>query len=294
MPDELKDKNTKPAEQEMLKQEDTDEPEENGVRGHIIEHLSELRKRIFISIITVIGILGICMWQAPRIVDWLRAPMDKINKQLVESRIENAEGEDAVAAKELKELSLKAIRPIEVFMSVLKMSFFLALFLSLPIVLYQIWAFISPGLRDNERSAFLPTLFFCPFMFMGGVSFGYYLVLEFALTFFVEFSASFGVEPMWSFDAYLSFVSWFLIGFGAVFEMPLVIIALAKMGLVTHGFLNRNRRYAIVAIFALAAIVTPTTDPWTMTLMALPMWALYEISVIWVYFAHKKRRQLEE
>lgn len=269
---------------------------DNGQREHrapIIEHLSELRKRIMISLLSIIALMSIALWQSDLIVGWLRAPLDNVRQEAADKAAKLAEqnGEDFNAELAVPPAMLISLKPIEVFMAVLKMCFFLTLFLALPIILYQIWAFIKIGLKENEGAAILPTLFACPVMFIGGVLFGYYLVLEFALGFFVEFSAAYGVQSAWNFDAYLSFVSWFLIGFGLVFEMPLVIIALAKMGLVTHSFLNRNRRYAIVIIFALAAIITPTTDPWTMTLMAIPMWALYEISVLWVYFAHRKKNK---
>lgn len=176
----------------------------------------------------------------------------------------------------------------EAFFTYLKVSFLAGILLATPVILYQFWMFVAPGLYDKERRLMLPIVFLSSFFFVGGALFGYFIVFPFGFQFFLGFATE-TIKPLPSMREYLSFSSKLLIAFGLVFELPLVVTFLAKLGIVSVDFLKKNRKYALLLFFVAAAILTPP-DVITQIMMALPLMVLYEISIIGarLFGKHKK------
>ena len=178
----------------------------------------------------------------------------------------------------------------EAFFTYLKVAFLSGLFLSAPVILYQFWMFVSPGLYKKERRLLIPIVILSSFFFVGGALFGYFIVFPFGFEFFLGFATEL-IRPMPSMREYLAFASKLLIAFGLVFELPLIIIFFVRLGLISIDFLKRNRKYALLIFFAGAAILTPP-DVVTQVMMAGPLMALYEISIIGAkLFAKKKSNE---
>ncbi|MEE8541370.1 MAG: twin-arginine translocase subunit TatC [Desulfobacterales bacterium] len=174
----------------------------------------------------------------------------------------------------------------EAFFTYLKVALLSGLMLSAPIILYQFWLFVAPGLYDKERRLLLPIVILSTFFFLGGALFGYFIVFPWGFKFFLGF-ASETIQPLPSMKEYLSFSAKLLLAFGLVFEMPLVITFLAKLGLVSVDFLRKNRKYALLLFFVGAAILTPP-DVVTQVMMAGPLMLLYEISILGARIFQKK------
>jgi len=166
----------------------------------------------------------------------------------------------------------------EAFFTYLKVSFLTAILAATPIILYQFWMFVAPGLYSKERRLLLPIVFLSTFFFLGGALFGYFIVFPWGFKFFLGFATEW-IRPLPSMKEYLSFSSKLLLAFGLVFELPLVVTFLAKLGLVSVDFLKKNRKYALLLFFVGAAILTPP-DVVTQVMMAFPLMLLYEISII--------------
>jgi sec-independent protein translocase protein TatC len=175
---------------------------------------------------------------------------------------------------------LKSLGPADTLTVTFKMALLFGFGFSSPWLAYQTWRFIGPALYKHEKKH---VIIFCSSAvgcFMAGVAFAYFLVLPTVLSFFYRYSVSVGITPEWAITNYYSFVSAFLAGFGIVFEMPVAAIILAWLGLVTSQTLAKYRRHAIVAIFIVAAIFTPSPDVASQLMMAIPMVVLYEISIL--------------
>jgi sec-independent protein translocase protein TatC len=249
---------------------DNDKPEED--KMPLVSHLEELKTRLM-RILVVVGIgFGACYL----IKDWT---FKIITQPLV----------DAMPAQS----SMIFTGLPEAFFIHMKIAFFASLLLTAPYTLFEIWRFISPGLYHNEKKHVLPFIFFSTLLFAGGVLFGYFIALPPAFAFFVSFSTDF-LKPMISFREYLSLTLTFLLAFGLCFEMPVFMFFLAKLGIVNAKMLAKQRRYAILVIFIVAAILTPSPDAVSQILMAIPLMILYEISIIVVKFARKKKPSPEE
>jgi sec-independent protein translocase protein TatC len=177
----------------------------------------------------------------------------------------------------------------EAFFTFLKAAFLSGILLTSPILIYQFWMFVAPGLYQKERRMLLPIVFLSSLFFIGGALFGYYIVFPWGFKFFLGF-ASDTIKPLPSMKEYLSFASKMLLAFGLVFELPLVITFLAKLGLVSVGFLKKNRKYALLLFFAGAAILTPP-DVVTQIMMALPLMVLYEVSILGARIFGKKKEK---
>lgn len=177
----------------------------------------------------------------------------------------------------------------EAFFTFLKAAFICALMLASPVIIYQFWMFTAPGLYDKEKRLLIPILLLSILFFVGGALFGYFVVFPFGFEFFLSF-ASETIRPMPSMKEYLGFASKLLLAFGLVFELPLVITFLARLGLVTVAMLKKFRKYTILAIFVAAAILTPP-DFITQIFMALPMILLYELSIISARIFGRKKQQ---
>jgi sec-independent protein translocase protein TatC len=233
-------------------------------------HLEELRSRL-IRIFTVIAVLFVgCYFFKEWFFHILTAPLENILPD--------------------KGAMIFTSLP-EAFFTYLKVAFFAAVFLASPYILYQIWKFISPGLYEREKRYVAPFVIFSTIFFLGGALFAYYVVFPFGFRFFLAFGTDF-IRPMLSVREFLSFSMKVLLAFGVVFELPIFMFFLAKIGLVNSRMLVKNRKYAILLAFIVAAILTPP-DAVTQVLMAIPLLILYEISV-WVVRRGEERKKKEE
>jgi sec-independent protein translocase protein TatC len=233
----------------------------------LTEHLIELRKRIFrIVIILLIG-FGACYYYKNLVFDIITKPLTKVlpkNGYLIYTGL------------------------TEAFFVYMKLAFFASLIITSPFILYQIWKFISPGLLLKEKKYVVPFVLSSTLLFISGVLFGYFIALPPAFEFFVSFNNQY-LQAMISFGDYLSLFVTFLLGFGLSFELPIFIFFLAKLGIVNAKMLSKQRRYAILIIFIVAAILTPSPDALSQILMAIPLMFLYEISIFVARFAEKKK-----
>ena len=224
------------------------------------DHLDELRTTLFhISITTVVAMVA-CYALSDSLRDLLLSPFVK-----AAATIGSGAG------------SLVLLRPTEGFVVQLKLALFAGLIVSSPLNFWHLWRFISPGLHENERRAALPFISVATLLFLTGVLFGFQ-ILAYTTGFFLQFATA-EVSNQWSLSAYIGFVTQMLLAFGIIFELPLVIWILARMGLVTQHTLRQYRRHAIVVILVISAILTPP-DPVSQLVMAVPLWLLYELSVL--------------
>ena len=175
----------------------------------------------------------------------------------------------------------------EAFFTYLKVSFLTGLMVASPILLYQFWMFVAPGLYQKERRLMVPIVILSSFFFVGGALFGYFVVFPWGFKFFMGFATD-TIRPLPAMKEYFGFSAKLLLAFGLVFELPLVITFMAKLGIVSVDFLKKNRKYALLLFFAGAAILTPP-DVITQVLMALPLMVLYEISIIGAKIFGKKK-----
>jgi len=177
----------------------------------------------------------------------------------------------------------------EAFFTKLKVALIAAIFVASPVVLYQIWQFVAPGLYDTEKRYARPFVFFGTFFFVAGATFCYLLVLPVGYRFFMEQYGTIGVEPQIRISEYLTFTARMLLAFGATFELPVFTFFLARVGLVTHRMMLRTARYAVLVIFIVAAMLTPGPDVASQLLMAGPLLVLYALSIGVAYVFGKTR-----
>ena len=241
-------------------------PSAEDSRMPITGHLEELRSRLIKVVWTLLGGMVLAYAVSDRLIGWLRRPLAG---------------------------DLYFFSPTEAFWVAIKVSFFAGLFLSFPVILYQIWRFVGPGLLPNERRLILPFVLTGSLFFLSGLLFCYFVVAPFALAFLVGFGTEQGLKPVFSVGLYMDFLLKFLLAFGLVFELPLVITVLAKLGLVTPQFLSRHRRYAILVNAILAAVLTPTSDVFNMMLMMLPLLLFYELGIWGARFFGRKPARSE-
>jgi sec-independent protein translocase protein TatC len=183
--------------------------------------------------------------------------------------------------------------PHEALFTYIKVSFISGIGLAVPVILFQIWRFIAPGLYANEKRYMFPIVILSSFFFLGGALFGYFLVFPVGFQFFTSF-ASETITPMISTREFLSFSMRLLLAFGVIFELPIFAFFLAKLGLITAQFMRRQRKIAIVAIFIIAAMLTPGPDVFSQFMMAGPLLILYEVSVWIVHIFGRKAKPSEE
>jgi len=237
-----------------------------------LDHLEELRTRIVRSIIAVVAGTGVCWGYHEKIYGVMQKPIM-----------------DALRSKGLPE-KLVYLNPVDPFNLYLKISMLAGLFLTSPFVLYQVWMFISPGLYRKEKKYVLPFMFSTITLFTLGGYFGYSIAYPRALDFFVvRFNGQF--TPMITINEYTQLFLSIVAGMGLIFEMPILVFFLAFLGIMSPSFMIKNFRYAILVIFILAAIVTPTPDIINMCVFAAPMLALYAVSVGVAWVVHPQQRE---
>ncbi len=189
-------------------------------------------------------------------------------------------------------LKIQVLTPYGIVILYMEAALICGVILSMPNTLYWLWKFVAPGLLPKERRYISRIVFFTSFCFFSGVAFGYFVLLPSALKFFSTFGTQ-TIEMNVAIDRYVSFVLALILGSGLVFELPMISYFLTKLGLLTPSFMRHYRRHSIIAILFIAAIVTPTPDPVTQLILALPMMALYEVSIIVCKYAQKKETKAE-
>ena len=260
-----------PKKKDSEAEEDEEEFEDGEEPMSLMGHLNELRRRLFRMVIIVI--LGFVAFYgvAEYLYAYLSAPLQA---QLPEGS------------------KLIYTSPAGAFFTYMKVALVASLFGTSPITFYQVWAFIAPGLYKEEKRAVLPLAFFSSVFFIAGAAFCFFLVFPIAFKFFMGFATD-TIVPMISVEEYLGFALKLLIAFGVVFEMPLFAYFLSRFGILSPDFMRRQRRYAILFIFIVAAILTPP-DVFSQCLMAMPMLLLYEVSIYVSAMAYKKKDEKKE
>ena len=234
----------------------------------VTEHIEELRQRLFKSFIAIIVGFLIAWPFKKKILLLLERPLPP-----------NLQGK------------LIFLSPPEAFFTALKISFFAGILISLPYVLYQVWKFIEPGLYEHEKKFILPFMFFSVLFFFLGAAFAYFVILPFGLRFLLGFMGDL-LTPQITIGSYVSFVIQMILAFGFVFLLPVVVWLLSKLGIINYKMLEKNRKFAILIIFIVAALLTPP-DAFSQIMMALPLLVLYELS-IWVSKIAGRGREEEE
>jgi sec-independent protein translocase protein TatC len=233
--------------------------QEPGGKMSFFEHLVDLRQRLINSAmaIAVGAMVGVAISQ--KVFAWIALPMrEALHKQNLDDR-------------------LVYTSPTGAINLIITLGIYIGVVLAAPVVLYQIWLFIAPGLYKHERKAVSAFIFFSVFLFLAGISFGYFVMLPYMLNFLIGFQGPF--RPLISINEYFDFILIVLLGLGVIFELPVLIFFLALFGIVTPAFLWKNLRYAILIIAVIAAIVTPTPDAMTMLVFMAPMVALYFVGI---------------
>jgi sec-independent protein translocase protein TatC len=170
--------------------------------------------------------------------------------------------------------------PTEAFWTYMKVAMITGIFIAMPVILWNVWAFVAPGLHKHERKYAAPFVIVGSLLFLAGGAFALFVIVPFAIQFLVNFGQEQGLKPMITISSYIDFITKFTLAFGLVFQLPVVITLLSMMGIVTPQFLSKNRKYAILINFIIAAILTPTPDIINQSLMAGPLCLLYEIGII--------------
>lgn len=232
---------------------------------YLTEHLSELRRVLIRSLIGIAIGVGLAFWRSDLLFAVLLRPF-----AAVQARFPQFAGQVH---------SLQTLSPIEAFMINMKLATVVGLILASPFVLRELWSFASPALKPNERAGVLMVFSLGLFFFSAGLAFGYFVIIPLALDFLIRYNLDYHFLPQWTLEEYFNFVVNFLLVFGCVFELPLVLAALVSIGLATPAFLAQKRKHAIFGIFILAAFIAPSADPVTQTIVAVPLVFLYELGI---------------
>lgn len=250
------------------------DPDQN--RMTMMEHLTELRRRLMWCVVALLAAFGVCVYFAENIFDFLSRPLMDILR---------ARNEDA---------TLIYTKLYEVFFTEIKIGFYAAAFLAFPIFAVQLWKFVAPGLYTKEKSAFRPFLIATPVLFFAGGAMVYYAIMPLAWEFFAAFQntgeTGARIELLPKVEEYLSLVIKLIFAFGIAFQLPVVLTLLAKVDLVTSRGLARFRKYAVVLVFVFAAILTPP-DVISQIGLAIPILLLYEVSIFLARMIEKKRAE---
>jgi sec-independent protein translocase protein TatC len=235
----------------------------------LMEHLDELRRRIVHSAIYLFLGFAIAYVFHERLYGFIQEPLDRLH------------------------IKLNYTHPMDALNLYLQVSLIGGAIIASPFILYQVWLFIAPGLYQKERRFVIPFMGATVGLFLAGAAFGYFYVLPGALKILIlDFGKKF--NPIVTIEEYTGFFLSIILGLGISFELPILIFFLALFGIVSPQFLWKNIRYAVLAVFLVAAIITPSPDPWTMCIYAIPMLCLYLIGIgvaWWVHPSHRKSRQ---
>lgn len=229
----------------------------------LIGHLTELRKRVFVIFLIAIVSSSITYIHVDKLVAEVLRYAEKMN--------------------------LVYLTPPELFVAYIKISIAAGLVVASPLIFYQVWLFIKPGLLVEEKRYILFSFYAGIIFFALGITFAYKVILPITINFFLGFEVA-GIKPMISFGSYIGFIGSLLLSFGLVFEMPIIIVMLTKLRLISPALLTQNRKIVVIVIFILATILTPP-DVISQVLLALPMLLLFELSIVFSKIIVKKRKE---
>jgi len=240
----------------------------------LIMHLIELRRRLLYSLLAFAGAFAVCYYFSESIFAFLIKPLAQV--------FENKEG---------RRLIYTGLT--EAFVTYIKVAFFAALFISFPVLISQVWLFIAPGLYSQEKKVVLPFLFATPLLFIGGASFAYYCIIPPAWEFFLSFESpgihgSLPIQLEGRVAEYLSIVMQLVLAFGICFQLPVLLVLLARLGVITAEQLINARKYSFLGILILSALLTPP-DVLSMLGLALPLYSLYELSILLIKVVEKRK-----
>jgi sec-independent protein translocase protein TatC len=280
-------------------EEELQEQEELHGQMSFLDHLEELRNRLIRMLIAVGVAFGVCWWQAGRISRIIQIPIAEAitgEKIKVMDELHQVWAVIRYNASPLANsaIQLNMLKATDGFNLAMKVAFLGGIFLASPFIMWQIWGFISPGLYKRERRYALPFVISSTVLFFIGGLFGYFVAFPYAMKFLIEFGLQdMGMKPMISgleyFDQFIAIE----LCLGIVFLLPALIFLLSRFGLVSGSFLLRNTKYAVLIIFIIAAVITPTPDIPDMMVVAVPMLGLYLLGVIVAYLFGKKRKTEE-
>lgn len=242
--------------------EDFSEEQASFLAMPFLDHLEELRKRLLKSLLAVIITTGIALYFSKDIMHWFITP--------------------------LGDIKLNVTEVMGSFMAYFKLGLVVGIIGAIPIIFYQLWAFVAPGLYPKEKRMVFPFVSSATILFFAGASFCYVWVLPWSLQFLIGLSGEL-FTPIITINSYITFAGLMILAFGLCFEMPVLAYALGKIGLLSSAFLVRGRKIAIVAILIVAAILTPTPDIFTQLLLAVPMYLLYEVSIVVVRVTGRRK-----
>jgi len=237
-------------------------------RAPLMEHLVELRRRLLWSMAALGVAFAGCLYFARPIFAFLVQPLLKA-------------GQGKIIYTDI----------FEAFFVEVKVAFFASVMIAFPIIANQLWKFVAPGLYGREKKALLPFLFLTPLLFLGGAALAYYVAMPLALHFLLGYQGNIGgiqQEALPAVGNYLNFATRFIFGFGVAFLLPVLLMLLERAGILTRDQLRKGRRYAIVAAFAVAAVLTPP-DVVSQLMLAVPLVLLYEFSLLAIWFTERKR-----
>jgi sec-independent protein translocase protein TatC len=218
---------------------------------NFLDHLEELRQRLIKSIASILIFSIVIYFFSEQIINYLSRPVGTVY----------------------------FTSPTEAFAVRIKLSLILGLIASVPVILYQLWQFIVPGLTKKEVRYVIPIVLISSLFFFGGAIFCYFLVLPLGIKFLLGYQTE-RLLPLIKIGDYISFISWMVLAFGLVFQLPIVTFFLGKLGIVSAQSLAKGRKYAFVSILILAAVLTPSPDVFSQLLLAVPLYVLYELSII--------------
>jgi sec-independent protein translocase protein TatC len=234
----------------------------------LVEHLDELRTRIIVCGVVLVIAIALAFWQNALLLDIAKHPLPNDKDELL------------------------TLSPSEPFFTTVKLSIYAGILLSLPIILYQAYAFVLPAFSPREKRVVLPLLLMVPFLFVAGVVFAYYVVMPAALNFLLGFNDDdFNIQLRAA--EYYGFFALTEIAVGLLFQIPVAILAVTRLGIVTPRQLARNRRYAVL-IIAVVAMLLPGTDPVTMLISMLPLYLLFELSLLLARWFGTPRSEIDE
>lgn len=235
----------------------------------ILEHLEELRWRIIKILLALSAATIASYFFTDTLFIWIRWPLD-------------------AATPAGQKINLNYLRIGDSFTIRIKMALVAGIFISIPITLYQIWRFVTPGLYEHERRKVLPLVFWSSILFLAGSAMCFFWVMPITIRFLLAIAPE-NITPVLTVSEYINFILWTTISFGAVFQLPLVALFLGKLGIINARMLSKGRRYAIVAIAFVAAVITPSTDALSMIMLGMPLYLLYEISIWLLKFRGQRR-----
>lgn len=245
----------------------------------VMEHLVELQVRLTRAVIITALVFVGTFFYADTLVQWLRIPLQNMFVL----------GSLSWVPTDLPTVPFVFLAPAEALWQNVKVAGLFALVAATPYILLEVWQFVVPGLHAQERRFVAPFVLLSALAFYVGVGFSFFFVLPFALNFLLSYGVNAGFIPQISIAQYVGFALWFLMVFGLIFEVPLVITLMAKLGWVDAPFLKRYRKWAFLGSFIFAAILTPTPDPFNQCLMALPLYVFYEVGIVSAGFFNKKK-----